>query len=80
MKKTLQYLITSIVDNEEAVKIDESEEEGVVTFTIEVAKEDMGKIIGKNGKVIKAIRNVMKIPAMKQNKKIFVNLAENPQE
>jgi len=80
MKKTLQYLITSIVDNEEAVKIDESEEEGVVTFTIEVAKEDMGKIIGKNGKVIKAIRNVIKIPAMKQNKKIFVNLAENPQE
>ncbi|OGH07951.1 MAG: hypothetical protein A2W22_06810 [Candidatus Levybacteria bacterium RBG_16_35_11] len=80
MKKALEYIITSIVDNPEGVKITETEENNVITFSIEVAKEDMGKIIGKNGKIIKAIRNVMKIPAMKAEKRIFVNLVENSEE
>ena len=80
MKKALEYIISSIVDKPNEVKITETEEEGVVNFVIEVAKEDMGKIIGKNGKIIKSVRNVMKIPAMKQNKRIFINLAEIPEE
>lgn len=79
MKKALEFIIASIVDKPEEVKITESEENNVINFSIEVAKEDMGKIIGKNGKIIKAIRNVMKIPAMKQEKRIFINLVENPQ-
>jgi len=79
MKQALEFIITSIVEKPESVKITESEENDVINFSIEVAKEDMGKIIGKNGKIIKAIRNVMKIPAMKQEKRIFVNLVENPQ-
>lgn len=80
MKKALEYIISSIVDKPDEVKITETEEDGVINFVIEVAKDDMGKIIGKNGKIIKAIRNVMKIPAMKQNKRIFINLAEIPEE
>ena len=40
----------------------------------------MGKIIGKGGKVIRAIRNVMKIPAIKNNQRIFISLSEVPQE
>jgi len=79
MKKALEFIIASIVDKPEEVKITESEENNVINFSIEVAKEDMGKIIGKNGKIIKAIRNVMKIPAIKQEKRIFINLVENPQ-
>ncbi|MCL5434904.1 MAG: KH domain-containing protein [Patescibacteria group bacterium] len=79
MKKALSYIISSIVDNPEKVEISEEEADGVVNFTITVAKEDMGKIIGKNGKVIKAIRNVVKIPAIKQGKKIYISLSENPQ-
>lgn len=77
MKDTLHYIITSLVDNAEEVKIEESEEEGTVYFTISVAKDDMGKIIGKEGKVIRSIRNIMKVLAMKQNKRINVSLAEN---
>lgn len=79
MKKALEFIITSIVDKKEEVKIEESEENDALNLTITVAPEDMGKVIGKNGKVIKAIRNVIKIPAIKQGRKIFVNLAENPQ-
>lgn len=77
MKKALEFILSKIVDDPEKIKIDESEDNGVVNFTVTVAKEDMGKVIGKNGKVIKAIRNVLKIPAIKQNKKIFISLTEN---
>lgn len=79
MKKALEYIVLSIVDNPDKVKIAEEEKsDGIINFTIQVADEDMGKIIGKNGKIIRAIRNVMKIPAIKQNKKINVTLAESP--
>jgi uncharacterized protein len=79
MKDTLQHIIASIVTNPDQVSIVETESDGVTTFTVTVAKEDMGKVIGKEGKVIRSIRNVMKIPAIKQNKRINISLAENPQ-
>lgn len=81
MKDTLSYIITSIVDYPDQVAIQEEEEmNGIVNFTISVAQEDMGKVIGKEGKVIRGIRNVMKIKAIKENKKINISLAEKSQE
>jgi uncharacterized protein len=80
MKDILSFIISSIVETPDEVKIDEQEDGGVVNFTIAVAKDDMGRVIGKNGKIIRAIRNIMKIPALKQGKKVFINLAEIPQE
>lgn len=80
MKDTLLTIISAIVDNPDKVAIKEEEVEGVTNFVITVAPEDMGKIIGKGGKVIRAIRNVMKIPAIKQDKRIFISLSEVPQE
>lgn len=76
MKDILQYIIKAIVDNPDKVDVAEEENEGVLNLNVTLAKEDMGKVIGKNGKVIKSIRNVMKIPAIKENKKIFINLSE----
>lgn len=76
MKETLEYIVSSIVDQEDAVVIDESEEDGIVYYTITVAPEDMGKIIGKEGKVIRSIRNIMKIKAMKYNQRIKISLAD----
>lgn len=77
MKNALQFIVASIVENDDAVVIDESSENGTINFTIHVAKEDIGKVIGKEGKVIRAIRNVMKIPAIKQNARIFISVAES---
>ena len=76
MKKILALILTSIVDNPDKIEVDEQEQNGIVNFIIKVDKEDMGKVIGKNGKVIKAIRNVMKIPAIKSGKKIYITLSE----
>jgi len=80
MKKALEYIIASIVELPKEVEINESEDNGIITFTIRVAPSDMGRIIGKNGKVIRGIRNVIKIPAIKQNKKINITLAEGSSE
>jgi predicted RNA-binding protein YlqC (UPF0109 family) len=79
MKDILLSIVTAIVDNPDKIEIKEEEIEGVDNFIITVAPEDMGKIIGKGGKVIRAIRNVMKIPAIKQDKRIYITLTEVPQ-
>jgi hypothetical protein len=80
MKDVLLSIISAIVENQDAIEIKEETQEDGVNYVVTVAKEDMGRVIGKNGKVIRAIRNVMKIPAIKNNTKIFVTLAEIPQE
>lgn len=77
MKKVLEYIVTQIVDDPQKVEIKEQEDQGMINFTIKVAPSDMGKIIGKNGKVIRAIRNVVKISAIKQDKKINIALIES---
>jgi uncharacterized protein len=77
MKKSLEYIVTSIVDNPKEVEITEEKNDDIINFTIKVNPADMGKIIGKNGKVIRAVRNVIKISAIKQNKKINIALSES---
>ena len=76
MKDSLQAIIEGLVDNLDAVSISEKEEENSVIFEVKVAEEDMGKIIGKNGKVAKAIRTVMKALA-KDNKKVLVEFIDD---
>lgn len=77
MKDLLETIIKEIVDVPDQVNIEEIEENGIVTFMISVAPEDMGKVIGKGGKIIKAIRNIMKIKAIKEQKRIMVNLVDH---
>ncbi|MEX2007557.1 MAG: KH domain-containing protein [Candidatus Levyibacteriota bacterium] len=75
MKQTLTYIVSSILNTED-VKVEESQEDGITNFTVHVDKDNMGKIIGKEGKVIRAIRTVMRIPAIKEDKRVNVNLLE----
>lgn len=77
MKDTLLFIVSSIVDNTDAVSVEEQAgENDIINFVVTVAKEDMGKVIGKEGKVIRSIRNIMKIKAMKENVRINISLAE----
>lgn len=76
MKDILTFIISGIVDKSESVEITEEENQGIVNLVVKVDPQDMGKIIGKEGKVIKAIRNLMRIPGVLQGKKIYITLAE----
>ena len=65
MKEILETIILNLVDNKEAVEINEKNEENSVVFEVKVAEEDMGKVIGKQGRLAKSIRTVVKSVAAK---------------
>ena len=72
MEEFLKIVISNLVDNKEAVEITKKENEKITTFEVKVAKEDMGKVIGKQGRLAKAIRTVMKSISSKEHKKVLV--------
>lgn len=72
MKETLEVIIKNLVDNKELVEIKEVEGEKNIIFEVKVAEEDMGKIIGRQGKIAQAIRTVMKAVANRKDKKVTV--------
>ncbi len=72
MKEALTTIINSLVTDTEAVSINEVEGEKSVIFEVKVAEKDMGKVIGKEGRIAQAIRTIMKALAAKENKKITI--------
>ncbi len=72
MKEILETIILNLVENKEAVEVKETDEEKRIVFNVKVAKEDIGKIIGKQGRLAKSIRTVMKSVAGKNGKKVSV--------
>lgn len=76
MKEVLELLITSLVDNKEQVSIEEKVNEKVIDYKVSVSKEDMGKVIGKQGKVAKSIRTVMKSVSAKEGKKVNIEFID----
>ena len=76
MKDTLIYLLTQIVDHPDDVSVDETEAEGKTILTIHANQEDLGKIIGRQGRIIKSIRDVIKLIAAKHNVYVDIVLAE----
>lgn len=76
MKEFLTQLITKLVDSPADVEVSETElSEGIYQYKISAHPEDIGKIIGKKGKIIAAIRNVAKVLAIKQNKQIRIEVS-----
>ena len=74
MKELLDLLIRSIVDTPEEVTIGEVEGEKAVIFEIKVAPDDVGKVIGKHGRIINAIRTIVRAAAVKDGKKVSIEL------
>ena len=72
MKEILQTIIENLVDNKEAVEIKELEGEKSVVLEVKVAEADMGKIIGKQGRLAKSIRTVIKAVAAKEQKRVSI--------
>ena len=76
MKDILEVVIKNLVDNPDEVSINEVTEAKSICYEVEVAKNDMGKVIGKQGKMAKAIRSIMKAVAVKEHKKVNVEFLD----
>jgi predicted RNA-binding protein YlqC (UPF0109 family) len=74
MTELVELLSKSLVDNPEAVQISMQEDNNNVLIELRVASEDMGKIIGKQGKIARAIRNLAKVQGAKTGKRISVEI------
>jgi predicted RNA-binding protein YlqC (UPF0109 family) len=77
MKDLIKHIIKNIVDNPDQVQITESESDyGLLNIDIQVHPEDMGKIIGKGGRIISSIRKIAKAKAVKMGRRVQINLLE----
>ena len=76
MKQTLVDIARAIVDNPDAVSVSEKVSGDTCVLELTVAKEDMGKVIGRQGKIAKCIRVVMRAAAAKQNKRVIVDIVQ----
>jgi len=76
VKELVEYMVRSLVDKPEEVRISEVEKEQSVIYEVRVAPEDMGKIIGRQGRIAKAMRTIVKAASVKSGKKAVVEILE----
>lgn len=74
MKELVTYLVKNLADKPEAVSVEETEQGGTLHYKLNVADEDKGKIIGKQGKVIKAIRALVSLAAARQDRRSSIDI------
>ena len=72
MEEILKTMIESLVENSDSVTITKKEEDKFIIFEVKVAEEDMGRVIGKQGRMAKSIRTIIKAIALKEKKKVRV--------
>ncbi|MBM7835144.1 KH domain-containing protein [Clostridium sardiniense] len=74
MKELVEIIAKSLVDKPDEVKVNEIAGEQSIILELRVAPEDMGKVIGKQGRIAKAIRTVVKAAAIKEEKRVVVEI------
>ena len=74
MKEIVEIIAKSLVDHPEAVVVEEVSDERGAVFQLHVASDDMGKVIGRQGRIAKAMRTVVKAAATRENKKVTVEI------
>lgn len=74
LKSLIEILVKALVDNPDAVNVEEVDEGESVTYEVSVDPEDLGKVIGKQGRVANALRTVAKAAALKDRKNVFVKI------
>jgi len=76
MKELIAYIAGALVDHPEQVVVNENEENDTITIELTVAKEDLGKVIGKQGRTAKAMRSLLSTSAGKTNKRSRLDILE----
>ena len=75
MRELVEVIAKALVDHPEEVVVTEKEDGKALVIEVKVAESDMGKVIGKQGRIAKAIRSVVKAAATKEDKKVIVDIA-----
>lgn len=76
MKELIEVLAQSLVDHPEEVTVTKTEKDNEIIFELKVAQDDMGKVIGKQGRIAKAIRSIVKAAASRTDKKVTVEIGQ----
>ena len=76
MKELLEFLARSLVDNPDEVRVEEIKKDDTIVLRLSVAKEDLGKVIGRQGRVARAIRTVVKASTVKSGKQATVEIVD----
>ncbi len=76
MKELLLYVAQNLVDDPDAVRVDEREDDGETVFELRVAPNDMGKVIGRHGKIAREIRVLMRSVATRMGKRVSVDIVD----
>ncbi len=74
MKELIEYIARSIADSPDAVVVTESEEEDRTVIRLEVANEDKGKVIGREGRVVQAMRTLLRVAAVKKGVRVTLEI------
>ncbi|MEZ0536184.1 KH domain-containing protein [Caldicellulosiruptoraceae bacterium PP1] len=76
LKELVELIAKSLVDHPEMIRVNEIHGEQSVIIELHVAPEDMGKVIGKQGRIAKALRTVVRAAATKENKRVIVEILQ----
>ena len=76
MKELISFIAASLVDNPDAVEVNEVQQDDTTIYELRVAKEDLGKVIGKQGRTARAIRSLLSAVAGKEDRKVRLEILE----
>ena len=76
MQELLEFLAKSLVDDQDAVSVDATEEEDALVLELRVAEDDTGQVIGRRGRTISALRTVMRAVGASQDQRVLVDLVD----
>jgi predicted RNA-binding protein YlqC (UPF0109 family) len=75
LAELVAYLVRLLVDEPDAVRVEEEEREGAIVLTLHVAQEDIGKVIGRQGRVARALRGIVRAGAARQRQRVLLEIA-----
>jgi predicted RNA-binding protein YlqC (UPF0109 family) len=77
VRDLVEYLVKALVDRPDEVTVDEFEEDdGTIVFELTVAEDDVGKVIGRNGRTVNALRTVIRASAVRHNRRVLVDVVD----
>ncbi len=76
MKELLEFLARSLVDDPDAVRVDAAEEDDALVLRLHVAPADVGKVIGRQGRIVRALRTVVRAAGVRENRRVLLEIVD----